>query len=93
MCPEYNDDLGIARALCDKAERELPQVGRLYPSFPGDFNVAASTVFGGSHAGTYAATSEWVQGMSEEEKEQFHPLERRRKRSLESASRLPGIEQ
>lgn len=72
MCPEYNDQLQLSRTLCDKAQRELPEIGWLCEALPGEFNIAASTMFGGSYAGTYAGASEWAQSMVEEERKYMH---------------------
>ncbi|KAF2655555.1 hypothetical protein K491DRAFT_658013 [Lophiostoma macrostomum CBS 122681] len=69
VCDEHRDSLMAARALCDKADFELPQVYRAGTSLPGPFNVGASTIFGGSHAGTYTGLSSWTQDMSQEDLE------------------------
>jgi hypothetical protein len=65
VCPEYNASLLAARKLCDQAEEELPRVFNAGNALPGPFNVAASTIFGGSHSGTYIGTAEWARGLDE----------------------------
>lgn len=47
VCPEYNLDVMAARTICDKAETELWSVNEFRWAFPGDFNMAASTLCGG----------------------------------------------
>ena len=60
VCPEYRDDLAQALKLCDKAETELPKTYAAGLALPGDFNTAASTLFGGSNAGLYTGDKEWA---------------------------------
>lgn len=47
--------------MCDVAERELIKVDAAGLALPGDFNIAASTLFGGSHAGLFTADKAWAQ--------------------------------
>ncbi|KAF2645421.1 hypothetical protein P280DRAFT_513328 [Massarina eburnea CBS 473.64] len=60
VCPEYNDDLKKARDFCNVAEAELPKINNAGLALPGPFNTAASTIFGGSKAGTYIGDKEWA---------------------------------
>lgn len=59
VCPEYNDDVMAAREICNKAETELTAVKRLGYAFPGDFNVAASTLYGGRYENRHISTQAW----------------------------------
>ncbi|KAF2708905.1 hypothetical protein K504DRAFT_468130 [Pleomassaria siparia CBS 279.74] len=73
VCNEYREDLIDARRVCDKAEFELLKTYTAGLNLPGAFNVAASTIFGGSQAGTFIGDSLWAQdlisgiGMRDEE--------------------------
>ncbi|KAF2690422.1 hypothetical protein K458DRAFT_474610 [Lentithecium fluviatile CBS 122367] len=60
VCDEYRDELDKACKLCDKAEFELGKMEAAGLALPGTFNSAASTVFGGSKAGTYTRNQEWA---------------------------------
>lgn len=51
VCPEYTDDVMAARKICDLAEKELWAIKQLQYLLPGDFNTAASVLFGGSYKG------------------------------------------
>ncbi|KAJ4352468.1 uncharacterized protein N0V89_007816 [Didymosphaeria variabile] len=66
VCPEYRDDLDKARKLCDTAEIELSKSYNAGLALPGAFNTAASTIFGGSKAGTYTGNVEWAIKLKEE---------------------------
>ena len=48
-----------ARRICGLAERELCAINRLGSALPGDFNVALSTLFGGSYHGMYQPDQTW----------------------------------
>lgn len=61
VCPEYNDQLELARKACDIAEQELPMVHAAGLALPGDFNKSASAIFGGAHAGMYTGDKSWAQ--------------------------------
>ena len=74
VCDEYKDQILIARTLCDKAEKELPQTYIAGNFLPGAFNVAASTIFGGMHAGTFVGLSEWTAELSEEERKNMQAV-------------------
>jgi hypothetical protein len=47
VCPEYMQEILAARKVCDTAEKELALIKEVGVLMPGDFNVAASTLFGG----------------------------------------------
>jgi hypothetical protein len=49
VCPEYTEEVMAARKICDLAEKELWAIRQLQAKFPGDFNVAASTLYGGRY--------------------------------------------
>ncbi|KAF9739294.1 hypothetical protein PMIN06_001013 [Paraphaeosphaeria minitans] len=66
VCPEYRADLDRARKLCDTAETELSKVYNAGLALPGIFNTAASTIFGGSKAGTYTGNMEWAIKLKED---------------------------
>lgn len=72
VCDEHRDEILLARALCDKAEFELPQSYHAGNILPGAFNVAASTLFGGSHKDTYVGASGWYDELTEEEKKNLY---------------------
>lgn len=69
VCSEHTSQLLAARSLCDKAERELPQVFRAGCALPGAFNVAASVIYEGHHAGQHISTAQgtWGADFTEEE--------------------------
>ncbi|KAF2129544.1 hypothetical protein P153DRAFT_340502 [Dothidotthia symphoricarpi CBS 119687] len=60
VCSEYDEQLQIARKLCDTAEQELPKVYSAGLALPGDFNKSASVIFGGSQAGLYTGDKSWA---------------------------------
>lgn len=47
VCPEYITDVMAAKRVCDLAEKQLWAIKQLSPMMPGEFNVAASTKYGG----------------------------------------------
>ncbi|KAF3311345.1 hypothetical protein TWF173_008486 [Orbilia oligospora] len=57
VCPEYTDNIKQAVKTCDKANEELPICAALSDKFPGDFNKACSTLFGGYWS--YMTPREW----------------------------------
>ncbi|KAI9770529.1 MAG: hypothetical protein M1840_003119 [Geoglossum simile] len=63
VCPEYNDQVFAARAICDLAERELTAVVAVSHCLPGDFNMACSVLFGGRYKGLYSGNQEWAKDM------------------------------
>ncbi|KAI9649675.1 hypothetical protein NHQ30_002256 [Ciborinia camelliae] len=46
VCKEYTKEVMAARKLCDVAEKEYNSIRHLRNMLPGDFNIAASTLFG-----------------------------------------------
>lgn len=74
VCDEHRDQLLLARTLCDKADVELPQAYLAGNALPGAFNVAASTIFGGSHAGLYTGLSSWTAELDEEERKNLEGI-------------------
>ena len=61
VCPEHQDDIDAAIRVCDLADKELFACKRATTLFPGDFNVACSTLFGGLCQGLYAEGEQWAQ--------------------------------
>ena len=59
VCPEYTNDVLAARKICDLAEKELLSINYLSGGLPGDFSVAASTLYGGRYQGLRAANEKW----------------------------------
>ena len=45
VCPEYADDVDSARAVCDQALDQIPSINAAWADAPGDFNVAARTLY------------------------------------------------
>jgi hypothetical protein len=68
VCDEYRSDILKARALCDKAEVELPQSYRAGNALPGNLNVAASSLFGGYYADAWVGPSGWGAELEEYER-------------------------
>jgi hypothetical protein len=66
VCPEYDDQLVKALAICDLAERELPKVHAAGLALPGDFNKSASVIFGGAQAGMYSGDKSWAEELKKE---------------------------
>jgi hypothetical protein len=66
VCPEYDGQLQAALKICDTAERELFMVNAAGLALPGDFNTAASSLFGGSHTGLFTGDKEWAQKLQED---------------------------
>ncbi|PGH01779.1 hypothetical protein AJ79_07827 [Helicocarpus griseus UAMH5409] len=66
VCPEYHDNILAARAVCDAAKVELWKAQQAGCWAPGDFNVACSTLFGGSFHGLYTEDQEWSKGFGAE---------------------------
>lgn len=59
VCPEYTLDVMAAREICNKAETELCATKMLGYVLPGDFNVAASTLYGGFYEGMHISARSW----------------------------------
>ncbi|KAI1918794.1 hypothetical protein LOZ65_004708 [Ophidiomyces ophidiicola] len=62
VCPEYKDNIMSARFICDEAKRQLWNIQQANLTAPGDFNIACSTLFGGSYFGAYTGDREWSEG-------------------------------
>ncbi len=60
VCPEYQDDIQAARAVCLQAEKELWYIARANAMLPGNFNQACSTIYGGIYRDTYIGDQEWA---------------------------------
>jgi hypothetical protein len=52
--------------MCNTAERELVKVNVAGLALPGDFNMSASTLFGGSHAGLFTRDQAWARDAQNE---------------------------
>ncbi|KAI1624777.1 Argonaute siRNA chaperone complex subunit Arb1-domain-containing protein [Exophiala viscosa] len=59
VCPEYRTDVLATRNLCRDAQIELWDVAEATRRLPGDFNIACSTLFGGSYAQGYDGEASW----------------------------------
>lgn len=66
VCPEYTQELMNSRMICDKAEEELWTIQVLGDLFPGSFNIACSTLYGGYFKGMHIG-EERLFGPSREE--------------------------
>lgn len=49
-----------ARSICDTAKEQLWKAHQAIMTAPGDFNMACSTLFGGSYFGAYNGDQEWI---------------------------------
>jgi hypothetical protein len=68
VCNEYQMNVVAALHLCNQAERELQLIGEVSKLLPGDFNIAASTLYGGSYHRLNSAYKRW-----DEEEPLFEP--------------------
>ena len=59
VCPEYEADVREARSITRKATDELYRISQVQRLLPGDFNIACSTLFGGTYASRYDGISSW----------------------------------
>jgi hypothetical protein len=59
VCPEYEADIKEARKIIQKSKTELYNIAQIANWLPGDFNVAASTLFGGTYSTRYDGISSW----------------------------------
>jgi hypothetical protein len=59
VCNEYNMNVMAALRLCTQAEKELQLIGEVSKVLPGDFNIAASTLYGGSYHRLYSEDADW----------------------------------
>ena len=60
VCPEYTGDIMAARKICDLAEKELWAIRQLQLKLPGDFNIAASTLYGGRYKAYQVSAQAWA---------------------------------
>jgi len=60
VCPEYTQDIMAARKICDLAVKELWAIKQLQKKLPGDFNVAASILYGGRYEGIHISNQAWA---------------------------------
>jgi len=60
VCTEYTKEVLAARDIANLAEEELSCISKLRLMLPGDFNIAASTLFGGRYHGVQDDTQEWA---------------------------------
>lgn len=60
VCSEYTQDILAARRVCDLAEKELCDIRHLRYDLPGDFNIAASTLYGGRYREMITGNQTWA---------------------------------
>ncbi len=60
VCPEYTTDVLAARSITFLAEQELWSIRQLQLLLPGDFNIAASTLYGGRYEGIQEGIDSWL---------------------------------
>lgn len=60
VCEDYTTDVLAARQICDLAEKELWAIKQLQSKLPGDFNIAASTLYGGRYDGVHMGCAGWA---------------------------------
>ena len=71
VCPEYEADIHEARRIAQKATDELYSIAQVQRWLPGDFNVACSTLFGGTYATKYDGIASWGPDPDEAEELSF----------------------
>jgi hypothetical protein len=59
VCNEYNMNVMAALRLCTQAEKELQLISEVSKLLPGDFNIAASTLYGGSYHKLSSEGTRW----------------------------------
>lgn len=59
VCPEYTKEIMAARAICNLAETELWSIHLISHNLPGDFAIAASTLYGGQYKDFYLGIEGW----------------------------------
>ncbi|CZT45504.1 uncharacterized protein RSE6_05820 [Rhynchosporium secalis] len=59
VCPEYTKEIMAARLICELAEKELWSIKQLATKLPGDFNVSASTLYGGRYKSLCPDNATW----------------------------------
>lgn len=60
VCPEYTKNIDEARRSCDIAGEELWKNQQFITKAPGHFNIASSTLFGGSFYDMYVEDDKWT---------------------------------
>jgi hypothetical protein len=68
VCPEYEQDIHVTRFFLRAAPQEIWDLTEAGRRLPGEFNIACSTVFGGTYAKNYDGETWWG---SEEEANVF----------------------
>ncbi|KAL2070537.1 hypothetical protein VTL71DRAFT_13563 [Oculimacula yallundae] len=59
VCPEYTENIVAARLICELAGKELWSIMQLSYKLPGDFNVSASTLYGGKYESLCLDDATW----------------------------------
>lgn len=59
VCPEYKENIHMARTTCDIADKELWKNQQFMVQGPGDFNKACSTLFGGAFYILNSEDNQW----------------------------------
>lgn len=59
VCPEFKQDILQTRNFCREASHELWSCSEALKWLPGDFNIACSTLFGGSYSKNYDGETFW----------------------------------
>ena len=59
VCPEYEADICATRNFCREASHEMWCCAEAQRWLPGEFNIACSTLFGGSYSGTLELATTW----------------------------------
>ncbi|TAQ85133.1 hypothetical protein B7494_g6555 [Chlorociboria aeruginascens] len=67
VCPEYTEDILEARRICGQAVTELKAILAATRHIPGDFNLAASILYGGHYSGIYPPDGRWVVERSDQD--------------------------
>ena len=60
VCTEYTAEILSARDIANLAIKELSCILKVRRMLPGDFNIAASTLFGGQFYGIHVDKQEWA---------------------------------
>lgn len=66
VCPEYKQDILETRNFCREASLEIWSCTEAHRWLPGDFNIACSTLFGGSYSRHYDGESSWADDEKQE---------------------------
>ena len=60
VCREWTAVIMAAKRICDLAEKELWSIKQATAMLPGDFNISASTLFGGYHEKVRVIDQSWA---------------------------------